>query len=117
MGRRTYDEEFKLEAVRLLESQERPLKVVADGLGLRAGTLRQWQLKVAANPSCPFPGSGRRVGAVNDSEKSSEEERLREENRQLRAEREELKRARDIAQQEREILKNRPGLRAPYLWA
>ena len=103
MGRRRYDEEFKLEAVRLLESQERPLKSVAKGLGLRAGTLRQWQLKVAANPSCPFPGSGRR--ASSDGEPSPEAERLREENQQLRRERDEFERERDVAQQEREILK------------
>ncbi len=104
MGRRIYDEEFKLQAVRLLETQERPLKEVADGLGLRAETLRQWQLKVAANPNRPFPGPGRRRAGSTESD-SADEKHLREENLRLRRERDEFRRERDVAQQEREILK------------
>ena len=81
MGRpRTYSEEFRREAVRLVESGK-PVKQVARELGISAGVLRQWRQQLSLPDSRVASGP-----------------RLAEENRRLRAENARLK-------EEREILK------------
>jgi transposase len=78
MGRpRKYSEEFRREAVRIVESG-RPLKQIARELGISAGVLRQWRQAALR---------GARSTAIPP---------LEEEIRQLRAENERLREERDI---------------------
>lgn len=101
---RRYDPEFKREAVRLLEADGRKLREVAESLGLRPETLRQWQLKLKANPDNPFPGPGRPRTRTEEGA-ATEVEQLRQETQRLRRERDQLRRQRDNAQTDRDILK------------
>lgn len=82
---RTYDKEFKINAVNLYKSSGRSLKAIADELGLAISTLSHWVQDYKKEGTQSFPGKGQ--------VKSSEEE--------LRALRKELMHVR----QERDILK------------
>ncbi len=82
---RTYDKEFKINAVNLYKSSGRSLKTIADELGLAMSTLSHWVQDYKKEGTQSFPGKGQ--------VKSSEEE--------LRALRKELIHVR----QERDILK------------
>jgi transposase-like protein len=82
---RTYDKEFKINAVNLYKNSGRSLKTIADELGLATSTLSHWVQDYKKEGSQSFPGKGQ--------VKSSEEE--------LRALRKELMHVR----QERDILK------------
>jgi transposase len=82
--RRRFSREFKLEAVRQLETGSR-LADVARALGVNATVLRRWQGQVTVDPATAFPGNGR-VARAED-----ELQRLRKEVVQLRAERDFLK--------------------------
>ncbi len=84
--RRSYTEEFKLEALRLLETSGKPARVLERELGIGDGCLRQWKKKLAAEGEKAFPGPGR-----PGPDQQEEVARLR---REL-----------EIAQQERDILK------------
>jgi transposase len=86
--RTTYTREFKLEAVRLLESGEKKPVELARELGIPRNKLYKWreQLKGKA-PGAAFPGSGRRSAA------SAELAHLKRENERLREEVEILKKA------------------------
>ncbi len=84
--RRTFNREFKLEAVRQLEAGRR-LAEVARELGVHATVLRRWKDQVAVDAKTAFPGNGR----MRDPE--DELRRLQRENTQLRAERDFLKKA------------------------
>jgi len=89
--RRQFTQEFKLEAVRLAQTGERPLADVARDLGLRPEMLRQWARQAAARagqaPTDVFPGPGKLPS------QDEELRRLRREVAQLREEREILKKA------------------------
>jgi len=83
MGRpRKYSEEFRREAVRLVETG-RPVKQIARELGVSAGALREWREQLAAPD-----GGGATVPRLEE-----ENRRLRRENERLREEREILKKA------------------------
>lgn len=83
MGRpRKYSEEFRHEAVRLVESGK-PVKQIARELGVSAGALRQWREQLAALAR----------GAPTVPRLEEENRRLRAENERLREEREILKKA------------------------
>ena len=89
--RRQFGAEFKLEAVRLVESG-RPALEVAHSLGIRPDMLRKWrrQFVAAAAPTDPreaFPGHGQLTS------QDEELRRLRREVAVLREEREILKKA------------------------
>ena len=89
--RRQFTAEFKLEAVRLVDSG-RAFLDVARSLGLRADMLRKWrrQFVAAAAPADPreaFPGPGQLTS------QDEEVRRLRREVAVLREEREILKKA------------------------
>lgn len=101
---RRHDPEFKREAVRLLEAEGRNLRDVAEGLGLRPETLRQWQLKMKAHPDNPFPGPGRPKKRAEEGP-ATELGQLRQEIERLHRERDQLRRQRDNAQMDRDILK------------
>lgn len=82
---RTYDKDFKINAVNLYRRSGRSLKKIAEELGLAASTLNHWVQDYKADGDQSFPGKGQ--------VKPSEEE--------LRALRKELLHVR----QERDILK------------
>jgi len=89
--RRQFTREFKLEAVRLVVEDKRPVAEVARQLGIRADMLRAWrrQLEGRAGLSAEeaFPGHGHAPTA------DEEVRRLRREVERLRQERDFLKKA------------------------
>jgi transposase len=84
---RTYDRQFKEEAIRLVTEGGRSVSDVAHGLGIHENLLRTWKRKYKENPSGSFPGKGHL--------KPEEEElkRLQKENANLKEDREILKKA------------------------
>jgi transposase len=83
--RRSYSTEFKMEALRLLETSGKSAAQIERELGIGDGCLRQWKWKLQTNGSQAFPGHGR-VSA-------DQEELVR------------LRRELEIVRQERDILK------------
>jgi transposase len=81
-----YSEEFRREAVRLIESGQ-PLKQIARELGVTPGTLRDWRRRLG---KAGQTSAGRRATVPLLEE---ENRRLRRENERLREEREILKKA------------------------
>jgi len=57
MSRRSYTEEFKREAVALLERSNNKAQVARD-LGIHPNLLDKWRSKIRSNPDRPFPGKG-----------------------------------------------------------
>jgi transposase len=87
---KTYTKEFKVEAVRLLESSQKSQAQIARELGVADSTLSQWRRDLTEHGNDAFPGSGHQTP-------------LEEENRQLKREVERLR-------QEREIVKKASGI-------
>ena len=91
--RRSFTDEFKREAVALLETSGRPLMQIADELGIQPSMLRNWRNAVGV----PAGASSRpdtqatppRAGSPGDQ--SAEIARLRREVERLRMERDILK--------------------------
>ena len=83
--RRTYTQEFKIEAVRLLERTDKSQEQIANELGIGPSNLSCWKKKYAEDGADAFPGRGNLA---------PEKEELRR-----------LKRELEIARQERDILK------------
>jgi transposase len=54
--RRTYNREFKLEALRLVETTDKSMAQIEWDLGIGEGCLRQWKKKLAAEGENAFPG-------------------------------------------------------------
>ena len=84
---RKYTREFKIEAVRLSEEDERPVAEVARQLGIHPNNLYKWRAQFAEEGEEAFPGKG------NLSSSDEELRRLRRENMRLREERDILKKA------------------------
>jgi len=84
-SRRKHSREFKLEAVRQVVDQKRPISEVAKGLGLNASMLARWKSEFEEEARAALTGKGK--------VKTAEEE-VRELRRQL-----------SITEQERDILK------------
>ena len=83
--RRTYSREFKLEALRLVETSGKSVRQIERDLGIGKGCLYRWRDKFEAEGQQAFPGQGRLT---------PEQEELRR-----------LKRENEILRQERDILK------------
>jgi transposase len=83
--RKQYTREFKLEAVRLLETSGKSASQLERELGLGKGNLGRWKKEFAADGADAFPGHGRLT---------PEQEQLRQ-----------LERENEILRQERDILK------------
>ncbi|GEM_PF-1124168 len=81
--RRQYDRDYKLSAVKLLESSEQPLELVARGLGISGSMLRRWRDQVRLKGADGFSETGR--------QERLEILRLRRENKDLRRQIEILK--------------------------
>ncbi|MCP9470295.1 MAG: transposase [Nitrospira sp.] len=58
--RRRFTQEFKRQAVQLLNASQRPAAEIARELGSRRNRLYKWQKEVAVRGGA-FPGSGRQV--------------------------------------------------------
>ena len=85
--RRQYTKEFKIEAVRLIIEEGRPISDVARELGIGENLLHRWKKKSEEGKIDPFPGQGRL------SPEDEELRPLRRENKRLRMERDILKKA------------------------
>jgi transposase len=86
MGR--HSKEFKLEAIRLMNEEERPVAEIARELGVKRTLLYRWRDEHVNKSDAAFKGSGR-----PRTEQMSELSRLRKENVELREERDILKKA------------------------
>ena len=82
---RTFTKEFKLEAVRLVQSSGKSQVQVARELGIADSTLHHWCKEFATGGEKAFPGSGHQT---------AEQEEVRR-----------LKRELEVTRQERDILK------------
>ena len=85
--RRTYDQDFKREAVRLVIEEQMRVSRVARDLGINENLLSKWKRKYESQGLDAFPGKGRL------SSQEAEIARLRAENRRLTMERDILKKA------------------------
>ncbi|MGR3293334.1 MAG: IS3 family transposase [Candidatus Scalindua sp.] len=85
--RRKFDKEFKLEAVRLVVEEGRPVAEVSRGLGIHENLLHVWKRRYKEDMSDPFPGKGR-LRPVDD-----ELRRLKKELEDVKQERDILKKA------------------------
>ena len=86
--RKTYTKEFKLEAVRLLESGDQDGVSLAQQLGVRRNQLYKWQKEAHEKGADAFKGPGRKPASQED-----ELARLKRENAKLQEENEILKKA------------------------
>lgn len=95
VSRKSYDSEFKREAVRLADSSEKSDSAVERELGLYQGSIRTWRKALRSDPVDAFPGTGHM--------KPAEEElrRLRRELEDVRQERDILKKAMAIFTKDR----------------
>ncbi len=83
--RKTYSKEFKIEAVRLLESGEKTRAQLVRELGIRPNLLGKWQKELQTKGADAFRGRGRKpVGADELADLKRENERLKEENEILK---------------------------------
>ena len=85
--RKQYTREFKLEAVRLLETSGKSMAELERDLGINRGNLWRWRREFAADGEDAFPGHG------NLTPEQEELRRLQYENMILRQERDILKKA------------------------
>jgi transposase len=85
---KTYTREFKQEAVRLMETTDRPAAEVAMELGIRRNQLYKWKEQLAVKGDDAFSGRGR-----PRAENLSEVVLLKQENKRLKEENEILKKA------------------------
>lgn len=84
---RTYDREFKLEAVRMASEPGVTAKEVEKRLGIGQGVLSRWKRQFGQDPKTAFPGKGHLKPA------DDELRQLKRENTRLRRERDILKKA------------------------
>ena len=84
-NQRTFTREFKLEAVQLVQTSQKPLAQIARDLGIADSTLHHWRKLFSEQGEQAFPGSGHQT---------PQEEEIRH-----------LKRENDLLRQERDILK------------
>ncbi len=86
MARKTYNNEFKTAAAKLVTEQGYSVKKAALSLGVDQGSVRGWVRQLA--PTVPTPAAD-----ASAEELRREVQRLRDENRRLLMEREILKKA------------------------
>ncbi len=85
---KTYTKEFKLEAIKLMETSDKPAADIARELGLRRNQLYKWKEQLEKSGGVASAKRGR-----PKKEDQSRESRLEAENRRLREENEILKKA------------------------
>jgi transposase len=96
---RTFDEEFKRNAVDLWAHSGKPLKVVARELGISDVTLRAWRDRILGKKGEDGRAPGGEGGATPPTPRE-----LADENRRLRKELERVSRQRDILKKAMGIL-------------
>ena len=84
----TYTQEFKLEALRLMEDSDKPASVIALELGVRRNQLYKWREQMITKGTVATAKKGR-----PKKNEESPEAKLRAENRRLKEENEILKKA------------------------
>ena len=84
--RRTFSDEYKVEAVRLVSESGKSVGAIARELGIGETALRRWVQQAAID-------AGRGPGGALTTSEREELSRLRRENQRLRMEREILKKA------------------------
>ena len=94
-SRKSYDSEFKREAVRLADSSEKNDSMIERELGLYQGAIRTWRKALRSDPMEAFPGTGHIKPA------DEELRRLRRELEEVRQERDILKKAMAIFTKDR----------------
>src|SRR5579859_3631358 len=87
---KTYTQEFKREAVRLVQTSGKSIAQVARELGISDSSIHQWRKELAEHGAEAFPGSGHQT---------AQEEEVRR-----------LKRELEVVKQERDILKKAIGI-------
>jgi transposase len=99
---RTYDKDFRQEAVNLLLSSGRPLKRVAAELGVTPNSLRTWRNRAFGKGSVAQAASAEPKGRSEAplADPAGEIRRLQRENEYLRRQREILKKAMSILSEE-----------------
>ena len=85
---KTYTKEFKLEAIRLMETSDRPASEIAMELGIRRNQLYKWKEQLEKTGDVASARKGR-----PKKENQSEAAKLRQENKRLKEENEILKKA------------------------
>ena len=85
--RNQYTREYKVEAVRLMVEEGRPISELSRELGTAQSLLHRWKKKFEEGKIDPFPGKG------CSSSEDEELRQLRRENNRLRMERDILKKA------------------------
>lgn len=85
--KRTYDQAFKVEAVRLSETSDKSVSQIEIDLDITPGLLHKWRARSRQHGEQSFPGKGQQT------ETEAELRRLKRENEVLRQEREILKKA------------------------
>ncbi len=85
--RRQFDRAFKVEAVRLVTEDDRPVAAVARDLGIGENLLHRWKQQFTNDQESAFVGTG------NLTLEQAELRRLQRENADLREERDILKKA------------------------
>jgi transposase len=93
---RSYTDEFKQDAVRLVETSGKPKTQIARDLGISDSALYRWLKEYGQAQAQPTTRNGQSV-----KELEAEMTRLRRENEGLRQERDILKKAISICSQER----------------
>jgi transposase len=86
--RKTFTKEFKLEAVRLLETGDQTGIAVARELGIKRNQLYKWRDELSTKGESAFNGPGRRP-----SDQGDQVAQLKKENARLKEELEILKKA------------------------
>ena len=87
-NRRTFSKEFKAEAVRLLETSDKPASELARELDIPRNRLYKWKEQIDKHGAKAFPGKGRR-----SSNEIDEVQQLRRELARVKEENEILKKA------------------------
>lgn len=90
-NRRTYDRQFKIDAVKLLKESGKTASEIADNLGIKCDLLSRWKKEFANETKKVFTGKG--------NPRDEEVARLKKENADLRMERDILKKAMAIFSQ------------------
>lgn len=91
--RKQYTKEFKLEALKLVETSRKPVAVIERELGLSSGCIHYWRRTLVSKGKNAFPGKGHL---------SEEDARLRQ-----------VERENEILRQERDILKKAIAVLSP----
>lgn len=65
-GRRTYDQEFKLEVLQMIQQDGRTIKSVAEDLGIHPGVISRWRREFHTDQQDAFPGTGHQTPQEED---------------------------------------------------